>query len=197
MKLKNKFLISLFVLTATSQTFAMGAKPPTTTQTTPITSASTILTPLLGSLTPSIFPNAASATSSNNQLTNILLPILSTITQSSSTTATNAYTDQIKTLVMDSACSQISWKNAGTTSLNFMNGVAVNFAHNICQLKKPNSITGTLLNTVLGNALTKMQTSSLMGKITSSEFTNVPVCNQLLTDIQDMINSDQYACQDL
>ena len=197
---KNKIVISLFLLSATTQVFSMGSKLPSQGNLTNILSStrnsgsagnlvsklpvsSTQLTNSLGqlpnliSLLPALISPSPLSLASLPTLLNLLptlinlvpsqaaklpiptsLPVVSTtpivstpILASTSaptlaSTATNqeanpivsdagAYSDQIKTLVANSACANYSWRNRGQAPIGYINGVALSYARSLCRLK--------------------------------------------------------------
>jgi hypothetical protein len=114
----------------------------------------------------------------------------------------SVYIDQIETLAINSICADFSWKNKGKAPIDYMKGVTLSYARGLCQLKTKSKlfsvISMTSLNNVLKDTLSNFQSNfTNFGPLNSKELMAVPACNQLLKDVQDLINGDQYACQDI
>ena len=214
---KNKIVISLFLLSATTQVFSMGSKLPSQGNLTNILSStrnsgsagnlvsklpvsSTQLTNSLGqlpnliSLLPALISPSPLSLASLPTLLNLLptlinlvpsqaaklpiptsLPVVSTtpivstpILASTSaptlaSTATNqeanpivsdagAYSDQIKTLVANSACANYSWRNRGQAPIGYINGVALSYARSLCRLKTASALSAVMSAASSGNS---------------------------------------------
>lgn len=171
------FFVSLFLLSTTSQVFAMGSKRP---------AIEDIVT-------------SASSGNSSPELSLPSLPISLPTTSSE-----NIYLGLIESLALNSACSQVSFANLGTVPLAFINGLTQTYAQSLCKEKKKSFFSSLTrltslfsLNNILKNALAIFQSRFRGFPITSNQFTSAPACNQLLGEVRDLIDNDEYACDDL
>lgn len=216
-QIRNKILVSAFVLLGTSQAFAMGAKRPASsitasristivsslgqTQSAP-QSSSNYLGQILGSVLP-LITASSSLSSSIGVFTNVVIPLVNSIRQSSAAVPngqgsvySSAYLEQIESLAQDSVCFQ------GQVPADFLAKISLNYARGICQLKAKSKtvlfISTIGLDKILQKALSSYQ-PKLVGfvPLESSALTSVPVCNQLLNNVQELISNDPYACQDI
>ncbi|MGZ3773293.1 MAG: hypothetical protein ACXVCY_05890 [Pseudobdellovibrionaceae bacterium] len=69
----------------------------------------------------------------------ILFVLSVAITSSASFGAEGNYTQQIKDLAKNSACSKYSWRSRGRAPVGYVKGVALTFARSLCRIK----VTGT------------------------------------------------------
>lgn len=212
-QIRNKILVSAIVLLGTSQAFAMGAKRPASNitasristivsslgqpQSTPPTS-NNYLGQILGSVLP-LITASSSLSSSIGVLSNVVIPLVNSIRQSTVAVPHgqgSAYLDQIETLAQDSVCFQ------GQVPADFLAKISINYARGICQLKAKSKtvlfISTIGLDKILQKALSNYQPKlSGFAPLQSSALTAVPVCNQLLNNVQELISNDPYSCQDI
>jgi hypothetical protein len=123
-QLNNKlFIISLFLLSATAQVYASGAKlPDIATAGDPTSNGTTPITP-----TPTPTP-----------------PVV--------TNPGGPYIEQIKTLAGNSACANTSWTGRGKAPAGYIKGVALSYARSLCRLKANSSLSKIMSAATSGNA---------------------------------------------
>ncbi|MFA6235928.1 MAG: hypothetical protein WC635_01270 [Bacteriovorax sp.] len=170
----GKIFVSLFLLSTTSQVFAMGSKRPS------VPDATTVVTTI--------------ANQQPSPTTPLPIPL-------PSTASGNIYLGLIESLALNSACTQVSFANLGIAPLAFIKGLTQNYAQGLCQSKaKSRFFAFTRLlgfGNVLTEVLTNFQSRFRSFPISSRQFTSAPACNQLLSEVQDLISNDQYACDDI
>lgn len=191
-RIKNKMLLLLFLLGTTGQVYAMGSKRPTPES----SQLPGVITPILSSVNPNL---------------EALAPVLSLVSQWRARSAPasisriiegSAYLDQLEGFALDSACSEYSFKNQGKAPLAFLKGFTQSYAQSLCRIKTKSRFFSFMSTFSSGNALKEALTNlqsrfSGFGPIISKELMAVPACQQLLTDVEELINNDQYACQDI
>ncbi|MBC7539934.1 MAG: hypothetical protein H7281_14020 [Bacteriovorax sp.] len=135
-RINNKlFIISLFLLSASAQVYASGAKmPDIATAGDPTSNGTTPITP-----TPTPLPTSTPSPSP-------------TPTPPVVTNPGGPYIEQIKTLAGNSTCANTSWAGRGKAPAGYIKGVTLSYARSLCRLKANSSLSKIMSAASSGNA---------------------------------------------